>query len=93
MYTVNVTSKQPTTELMDPKNGKATAKNQMGRMTGIRHDARSNMFLAWCTPRIFSHTKYRGVTANPTVMNCSKKENPARNTNHTLFVKETPNRE
>lgn len=47
------------------------AKNQIGKMTGIRHMARNKTCLVWWIPNNFSHTKYNGVTANPTVMNCT----------------------
>jgi hypothetical protein len=76
IYTVNVTSKAPTVELMGPKNGNAMARNQTGKITGIRQTARSNMFFEVWMPISFSHTKYRGVTANPTVMNCHKNASP-----------------
>lgn len=46
MYTVNVTKRAPTVELMGPKNGKAMAKNHTGRMTGILATAlKSKLFV------------------------------------------------
>ena len=66
-----MTSNAPTAELMGPKKGNAMAKNQIGKMTGIRHMARNKTCLVWWIPNNFSHTKYSGVTANPTVMNCT----------------------
>lgn len=44
IYTVNVTSKAPTAELMGPKKGKMIAKNQIGSTTGNRIKARTSMF-------------------------------------------------
>jgi hypothetical protein len=32
--------------------------------------------LVSCTPRNFSHTKYKGVQANPNVINWKKKKTP-----------------
>lgn len=57
MYTVNVTSKAPTAELIGPKKGKMIARNQMGSTTGILHKARKRRFFVLWTPRNFSHTK------------------------------------
>lgn len=68
-YTVNVTNKAPTAELMGPKKGKTIAKNQIGSTTGIRITARSSMLLEVWNPVTFSQTKYSGVQAKPKVMN------------------------
>ena len=56
---------------MGPKKGKMMARNQMGTTTGNLAAARLQRLLHSCIPIAFSHTKYRGVHANPKVMNCS----------------------
>jgi len=55
---------------MGPKKGKMMAKNQMGMTTGSLAAARLHMLLQSCIPINFSHTKYKGVHANPNVINC-----------------------
>ena len=57
-------------ELIGPKKGKIIAKNQMGMTTGNLAAALLHKLLHSCIPMAFSHTKYRGVQANPNVMNC-----------------------
>lgn len=70
MYTVKLTKRAPTAELMGPKKGNIMAKNHIGITTGNRTSALKNMLLVSCIPITFSHTKYKGVHANPNVMNC-----------------------
>jgi hypothetical protein len=66
---VKLTRRAPTAEFIGPKKGKMIAKNQMGITTGSLASARRQMLLVSCIPITFSHTKYRGVQANPKVMN------------------------
>jgi hypothetical protein len=71
---VKLTKRDPTVELMGPKNGNIIAKNHIGITTGSLTNALFNKLLVSCTPRNFSHTKYKGVQANPNVINCNKKK-------------------
>lgn len=57
MYTVKLTSSDPTVELIGPKKGKIIARNQIGTTTGNLAMARFNKLLVSCTPMNFSHTK------------------------------------
>ena len=68
---MKLTRRDPTAEFMGPKNGKRIAKNQMGMTTGNLAAALLHRLLHSCIPIAFSHTKYRGVHANPNVMNCT----------------------
>ena len=70
MYTVKLTRREPTVELIGPKKGKTIAKNHIGITTGSLAAALLHMLLHSCIPIAFSHTKYNGVHANPNVMNC-----------------------
>lgn len=54
---------------MGPKNGKTMARNHMGMTTGNLAAARLHRLLHSCIPMAFSHTKYKGVHANPNVIN------------------------
>lgn len=56
---------------MGPKKGKIMAKNHIGITTGSLANARRQMLFVSCMPITFSHTKYRGVHANPNVINCA----------------------
>lgn len=67
---MKVTSRAPTAELMGPKKGKIMARNHIGTTTGSLANALKQMLLVSCIPITFSHTKYRGVHANPNVINC-----------------------
>lgn len=69
---MKLTRRDPTVELMGPKKGNMIAKNHIGITTGSLVKALFNKLLVSCTPRNFSHTKYKGVQANPNVMNCKK---------------------
>lgn len=60
---------------MGPKKGNMMAKNHIGMTTGSRASALKHMLFVSCTPTTFSHTKYRGVQANPNVMNCNTQDN------------------
>lgn len=60
---------------MGPKKGKMIAKNHIGITTGSLAKALLKVLFVLCTPMNFSHTKYRGVQANPNVMNCKYKNN------------------
>lgn len=67
---MKLTRSDPTAELMGPKNGKIMARNHMGTTTGNLAAARLHRLLHSCIPMAFSHTKYKGVHANPNVINC-----------------------
>ena len=69
MLTVKLARSDPTVELMGPKKGNMIARNQMGITTGSLAAALLHMLWHSCMPISFSHTKYRGVQANPNVMN------------------------
>jgi len=66
---VKETRRDPTVELMGPKNGKMIARNQIGMTTGSLAAALLHMLPHSCIPIAFSHTRYSGVHANPNVMN------------------------
>lgn len=70
---MKLTKRDPTVELMGPKNGNMIARNQIGTTTGSLTNALLNKLLVSCTPTNFSHTKYNGVQANPNVINCKLK--------------------
>lgn len=57
-------------ELIGPKNGKMIARNHIGITTGSLARAFLKILFDSCIPINFSHTKYKGVHANPNVMNC-----------------------
>jgi hypothetical protein len=71
---VKLTRRDPTVELMGPKKGKMIARNHIGITTGSLARALFNMLFVSCILMNFSHTKYRGVQANPNVMNCIKRK-------------------
>ena len=66
---MKLTRRDPTVELIGPKKGKIIARNQIGITTGSLASALLNTLFVSCTPMNFSHTKYRGVQANPNVIN------------------------
>lgn len=72
MYTVKLTRREPTVELMGPKKGNIIARNHIGITTGSLASALLQTLFVLCMPIAFSHTKYRGVHANPKVMNCAQ---------------------
>lgn len=67
---MKLTKSDPTVELIGPKNGNIIARNHIGITTGSLTNALLSKLLVSCTPRNFSHTKYKGVQANPNVINC-----------------------
>lgn len=69
---MKLTRRDPTVELMGPKKGKMIAKNQIGMTTGNLAAALLHKLLHSCNPIAFSHTKYKGVHANPNVINCTQ---------------------
>lgn len=79
---MKLTRREPTVELMGPKNGNMMARNQIGITTGSLASALFNTLFVSCTPMNFSHTKYKGVQANPNVMNCIY----TINTNQLIYV-------
>lgn len=68
---MKLTRSDPTVELIGPKNGKIIAKNHIGITTGNLAAALLHKLLQSCIPMAFSHTKYKGVQANPNVINCN----------------------
>lgn len=67
---MKLTRREPTVELIGPKNGKMIARNHIGITTGSLDRALLKTLFVSCIPINFSQTKYKGVHANPNVMNC-----------------------